>query len=99
MDQTKQPRRRYKPYDWEPLRMTRAEVAEVVFRRSEVWFLAHTPEDFPAAVDGLYATEAVKEWVRQRHGLAPIADDNGAAEREMLADAYRMAPKAKGSSR
>jgi hypothetical protein len=82
-------RRRYKPYDWEPLNMTRAEVAEIVFRRSEAWFLAHTPEDFPQPVDGLYNTEAVKEWNRARHGLAPTQDDDGAAEREMLRDALR----------
>ncbi len=42
-------RNRYKPYAWEPLTMTRAEVAEVVFRRSESWFTDHCPTDFPVA--------------------------------------------------
>jgi len=77
-------RRRYKPYAWEPLTMTAAEVAEVVFRRSEAWFAGHRPDGFPAPVDGLYATEAVKEWVRARHGLAPATDDTHAAERRIL---------------
>ena len=63
-------RRRFKPYPWQPLTMTPAEVAERVFRTSESWFRAHTPPDFPSPVDGLYATEAIEEWVRARHGLA-----------------------------
>jgi hypothetical protein len=50
--------------------MTPAEVAQRVFRASEAWFRAHVPDDFPRPVDGLYATEAVETWHRQRHGLA-----------------------------
>ena len=63
-------RRRFKPYVWEPLTMTAAEVAERVFRRSEAWFIANTPADFPRPIDGLYATESVERWHRERHGLA-----------------------------
>jgi hypothetical protein len=73
-------RRRYKPYAWVPLTMLPGEVAEVVFRRSEAWFLAHTPPDFPAPVDGLYATEAVHDWVRARHGLATAPEGTQAAD-------------------
>jgi hypothetical protein len=64
--------------------MTRSEVAEFAFRRSEAWFIAHQPEGFPSPIDGLYATEAVREWVRARHGLAPAVDDAQAAERRIL---------------
>jgi hypothetical protein len=77
-------RRRFKPYAWEPLTMLPAEVAAMVFRRSEAWFVAHCPAGFPAPADGLYATEAVREWVRARHGLAPAVDDAHAAEGRML---------------
>jgi hypothetical protein len=64
--------------------MTRAEVAEVVFRRAESWFIDHSPAGFPAPVDGLYATEAVREWVRALHGLAPISNDAHGTENRIL---------------
>ncbi len=64
--------------------MTRAEVAEAVFRRSESWFLDHCPAGFPQPVDGLYATEAVREWVRTQHGIAPAIDDTEATTRLIL---------------
>ena len=76
---------RYKPYDWKPLTMTRQEVAHFVFRRAESWFIDHVPEGFPAPVDGLYATQAVEDWVRVRHGLQPDTASPEAAERRMLA--------------
>ncbi|MEJ0047392.1 MAG: hypothetical protein WDN04_15735 [Rhodospirillales bacterium] len=78
------PRRRYKPYAWEPFCMTRTEVAEAVFRRSESWFLDHCPAGFPQPVDGLYATEAVREWVRTQHGIAGASNSAQAAERLIL---------------
>ena len=54
--------------------MTAAEVAATVFRRSEAWFAANAPAGFPAPKDGLYATEAVRQWHREHHGLAASSD-------------------------
>jgi hypothetical protein len=50
--------------------MTAGEVAEMVFRRSEAWFIANKPQGFPEMKGGLYAREAVVEWVRREFGLA-----------------------------
>jgi hypothetical protein len=64
--------------------MTRAEVAEVVFRRAESWFIDNVPVSFPIPFDGLYATEAVREWVRARHDLAADSGDAHGTEKRIL---------------
>lgn len=69
-----------KSYAWEPMTMTQAEVAEVVFRRSVSWFVAHVPADFPppSADFGLFATAAVRAWIAKHFSIAdkenPIKD-------------------------
>jgi hypothetical protein len=67
------PRQR-KPYPFEPLTMTWAEVAGVVFRSSESWLRDHIGEyaGFPQPDRSLdvFAREAVETWVRARFGLA-----------------------------
>jgi hypothetical protein len=66
--------------------MTRSEVAEVVFRRSESWLIDHTPADFPepSADYGLFATAAVRAWVNRHWHIADGADPVKDGEEEFL---------------
>jgi hypothetical protein len=73
-------------YDWQPMTMTRAEVAIVVFRRSESWLLNHIPQNFPKPhpIYDLFATEAVLAWVRLEFGLVTVGGEHKDAEARLL---------------
>lgn len=82
-------------HTWEPLTMTRAEVAAAVFRRSESWFIDHAPADFPEPdpIYGMFATNAVRAWVNRHWKVADGADPMKDGENELmrrLADGKRQ---------
>lgn len=67
------PSRRNQRHEFEPLTMTWPEVAGSVLRVSESWLRDHIGEleGFPKPDRqlGVFATEAVRAWVRRRFGL------------------------------
>lgn len=80
------PKGRRPAYDWQPMTMTWAEVAAVVFRRPESWLRDHMPADFPPADPSydVFATEAVQAWVRRRFDLASADGGQKDAEDRLL---------------
>lgn len=73
-----------KRFEFTPLTMTWAEVAEYVFRRNESWlrdFIVKTP-DFPRPdpVTKLFSRKQVERWVDYRYGeIGPTSSDHDEA--------------------
>lgn len=69
--------KRRREFQFLPLTMTWAEVADSVFYRTESWLRSNLPADFPRPDQtyDLFHREAVEAWARRHWGVASPATD------------------------